>query len=220
MSALSGRQAWAATNLVGASGSESMVLDRTENGRKTWAMLSSSITAKMATHPNEHPTSRHPIPLDGSGVVFALPHEGFISGGQTGTNAESAALWRTTDGGNNWFPVAISARPGELPNWALAPTFFGAQDGVMAVEVNTRELARTMVVKHGGKGLCCPFLPKWVGHFGHTPRRIRGCMWPSRPMPKAPSRRPNSMRPPTAGVPSVVWKTTDGGQQWFPVSPS
>lgn len=170
MSALSGRQAWAATNLVGASGSESMVLDRTENGGKTWAMLSSSVTAKMATHPNEQSTSRHPIPLDGnkSGMVFASPDEGFISGGQTGTNAQSAALWRTIDGGNNWFPVAISARPAELLNWALAPTFFDAQDGVMAVEVNTWELA-TYRTHNGGKtwseGSLLPFSTKMGGPF-------------------------------------------------------
>lgn len=162
VSALSADKAWLATNLVGASGSESMVLDRTDNGGMNWTMLPSSITAKMASHPNEHPKSRHPIPLygDKSGVVFASPKEGFISGGRTGTHEERASLWRTIDGGNNWFPVALPARSGETLNWTFEPTFFNAEDGVMAVEVNSSELA-TYRTQNGGKtwseGALLPF---------------------------------------------------------------
>lgn len=82
-------------------------------------------------------------------MVFASPKEGFISGGQTGIHGETG-LWWTSDGGNNWFPVALSARSGETLNWTFEPTFFNAEDRVMAVEVNTWELV-TYATQNGGK---------------------------------------------------------------------
>ncbi len=168
ITAISGRVAWMATDLAGASGTESMVLDATVDGGKTWTTLPSSVTSQMMAQPDEHPKSAHPIPVfgDKSGVAFASPQEGFITGGQTGQTAESAMLWRTSDGGNKWLRVPLAARAGTVLNWTFVPTFFNPRDGVMAVEANNTELA-TYATHDGGRtwtaGTLLPFTTQLGG---------------------------------------------------------
>lgn len=154
---------WMATDMVGASGSESMVLDATINGGKTWTMLPSSVTSQMATQPDVlHPKSVHPIPFfaDKSGITMTSTREGFITGGQTGQTEETALLSRTADGGQNWFNVRLPNSHGEVLNWTFPPRFFSAQDGLMAVEVNNSKMA-TYTTHDGGttwtSGTLLPF---------------------------------------------------------------
>lgn len=162
ISADSAQVAWMATDMVGASGTESMVIDATTNGGVTWTMLPSSITSKMVQEPHTHPQSAHPIPLAGdkSGMAFASPQEGFITGGQTGQTEEVAMLWQTLDGGTNWFRIPLQA--GTQLTWTFPPKFFNAQDGLMAVAVNNVKLA-TYATDNGGRtwtsGSLLPFTP-------------------------------------------------------------
>lgn len=163
ISAASAGVLWMATDMLGASGSESMVVDATINGGKTWTMLPSSVTSQMATQPDLlQPKSAHPIPFfaDKSGVVVASTREGFITGGQTGQTEETALLSRTADGGQNWFNVRLPASHGAVLNWTFPPRFFNAQDGLMAVEVNNSEIA-TYTTHDGGRtwtsGALLPF---------------------------------------------------------------
>ena len=65
ISAVSAHVAWMATDLVGASGTESMVLDATMDGGKIWTTLPSSVSSQMMAQPDAHPKSAHPIPLFG-----------------------------------------------------------------------------------------------------------------------------------------------------------
>lgn len=171
ISSSSAKTAWVATNMGAASGIESMVLDATVDGGKTWTMLPSSVTSLVAEHPNQNsPKSAHPIPLfgDKGGVVFASPKEGFITGGYTGQAEENAMLWRSVDGGKNWRQISLAAPHGAILNWTFAPTFFNADDGVMAVEVNINELA-TYSTHDGGRTWTSGQLLPWATQIG-SPR--------------------------------------------------
>lgn len=112
-----------------------------------------------------NPKSTHLIPAfgDKSGIVFASPQEGFITGGQTGQTAEKAMLWRTIDGGNNWLQVALPVRPNAVLNWTFARTFFTAEKGVIAVEANNTQLPsmpRMTAARHGPRDRRCRSPPR------------------------------------------------------------
>ena len=211
VTAASGHVAWVATDMVGASGTESMVLDATVDGGTTWTLLPSSVTSQMMAQPDEHPQSTHPIPAfgDKSGVVFASPQEGFITGGQTGQTAESAMLWRTIDGGNNWLRVPLPAQPGAVLNWTFAPTFFTAQNGVMAVEANNTELA-TYATHDGGRTWTAGSLLPFTTQLG-------GPLWSFATMNSGLylAKTTNAQGAITG---ATLYATADGGRSWKPLA--
>lgn len=207
----SGRAAWMATDMAGASGTESMVLDATVDGGKTWTLLPSSVTSQMMAQPHAHPKSAHPIPVfgDKSGVAFASSREGFITGGQTGQTAESAMLWRTMDGGNNWHRVPLAVRAGEVLNWTFAPTFFNAQDGLMAVEANNTEIA-TYATHDGGRtwtmGTLLPFTTQLGGPLWSFATMNFGLYL---------AKTTNGQGSITG---ATLYETANGGRSWRPLS--
>ncbi len=212
ISAVSAHVAWMATDLVGASGTESMVLDATMDGGKIWTTLPSSVSSQMMAQPDAHPKSAHPIPLfgDKSGIVFASPREGFITGGQTGQTAESAMLWRTIDGGDNWNRVPLEARQGEVLNWTFPPTFFNAQNGVMAVQVNNTEVATYATHNGGRRWTSGPSLP--------FSTQLGGPLWSFATMDSG-LYLAMTINVHGSVTGATLYKTSNGGRSWLPLSP-
>ena len=211
ISSSSAKTAWVATNMGAASGIESMVLDATVNGGTTWTMLPSSVTSLMVEDPNQNrPKSADPIPLfgDKGGMVFASPKEGFITGGRTGQTEENAMLWRTADGGQNWGQIPLPAPHGAILNWAFAPTFFNADDGVMAVEVNINKLA-TYSTHDGGRTWTPGQLLPWATQIG-------GPIWSfaNADAGLALSLKTNAQ---ASIIGATLYATSNGGRSWRPL---
>lgn len=141
LSMLSAKEGFIATDMAGAMGSESMVVEETANGGSTWVTLPSSYSSTMA-QTGAKPASPHPIPFGGdkSGMTWTSTEDGWITGGIAGSAHENAVVLKTRDGGADWYPVSLPAADG-APDWALPPQFFGQLRGIMAVQVDNAELS-------------------------------------------------------------------------------
>jgi len=133
---LSPARGFVATEVDGAAGSESIVLEATRDGGRSWTTLAGSISPSEVST-GDKPQSDHPIPFGGdkTGMGWTTMTDGWITGGIAGAAHENAVVLRTTNGGADWYRVTLSQASG-APDLALAPTFFGTQAGIMPVEVD------------------------------------------------------------------------------------
>lgn len=137
LSALSAMSAQIATGLVGAMGSESMVIQLTHDAGRTWRVLPSSITPTMAEQGQTNTRGSIPYYGDKTGMAWSSPSMGWISGEQGG----HAVLYRTVNSGTTWRSVVIPFRQGQVIDSAFPPEFFSPEQGIMVVQINNQSFA-------------------------------------------------------------------------------
>jgi photosystem II stability/assembly factor-like uncharacterized protein len=185
---------WGATG----GAAEAVSVFRTSDSGKTWRNVSSALPASTDTPPPGH------LPFGGqkSGIHFLNVSTGWITG--TVVVNDLAWLYVSHDGGSTWYQQSLSLPPG-VPSAQLSlisPTFFSVTDGILPVifsdGVTGRGIATDIYVTHD-----------------------EGTTWKSTtPLPLAAVAidfvdRQHGWA--TDGM--IVYRTSDGGQQWIKLSP-
>ncbi|MGC8489009.1 MAG: WD40/YVTN/BNR-like repeat-containing protein [Clostridia bacterium] len=198
---------YVAVGLVGSMGSETLVIQATDDGGTHWHTLPGSISEALVTSGHIPPPSAHRLPWfgDKSGVVWATPSDGWMSGGHAGSVTEVGMLYRTTDGGVTWFPVALPGRGVDAPQWVLPPIFRSAVDGVVPVQIGPRTYVVDQTVDGGATwraGVPLPWDPAGDSLWTFT----------GGSMGLAVSKVLNAAG--TAVTTSALYRTTDAGRTW------
>lgn len=133
-------QGWLLLHIVGAAGSEAVMLFGTTDGGATWNRVSQSDPRDAA--------SQIPFGWDKSGITFRADGTGWVS---TGNGQPQPILLTTRDGGVTWqtYPVSLSGEgvnSGGVFNTS-PPVFFSAADGLLAA---TSDKQATFFVTHDG----------------------------------------------------------------------
>jgi photosystem II stability/assembly factor-like uncharacterized protein len=202
---LTPRVGWLSAEMAGAAGSETMVIEATHNGGRTWYTLPSSITPAMVESGRLPPVRAHAIPFFGDkAMTWSTPATGWI----TGTQGGKPLLLRSNDGGRRWFPRPISHRAGQHLSFISSPRFFGAHDGVMAVTVTTSGAQAVYRTRDGGR--------QWIE--GSTlPASIQQVDFGSYRDGLALGTTSNAHGVITT---AVLYRTPDSGRRWFRLNPS
>ena len=202
---LTPRVGWLSAEMAGAAGSETMVIEATHNGGRTWYTLPSSITPAMVESGRLPPVRAHAIPFFGDkAMTWSTPATGWI----TGTQGGKPLLLRSNDGGRRWFPRPISHRAGQHLSFISSPEFFGGHDGVMAVTVTTSGAQAVYRTRDGGR--------KWIE--GSTlPASIQQVDFGSYRDGLALGTTSNAHGVITT---AVLYRTPDSGRRWFRLNPS
>lgn len=163
LSAFSAHSAQIATGMVGAMGSESMVIQLTRDAGRTWRVLPSSITPTMAGRGQTHVRGGIPYYGDKTGMAWSSPSTGWVSGEQGG----HAVLYQTVNGGTTWQSVAIPFRSGQVIDAAFPPEFFNREQGIMAVQINNQSFA-VASTQNGGQSWTLGDTLSWPWQAGDS----------------------------------------------------
>lgn len=206
----SAKVGYVAVGMVGTMGSETMVIQATGDGGEHWHTLRSSISPAMVTAGHLPPPAAHHIPFfgDKSGMVWATPSDGWISGGYVGPVSGGGMLYRTTDKGATWLPVALPGRGANAPQWVLPPVFSSAAYGVVPVKIGPGLYVIDQT--HDGGAA-------WTEGAALSWEMAGGSLWAFSGVSDglAVSKILNGEN--TGVATSALYRTTDGGRSWTKV---